>query len=366
MKVLLLVPDLVVGGVTTIVGNLVKHLKVRNYQVVVVSIFDKPADILEPNVKTLGVKNILDLPQAIFKLRKIILNENPDVVHSHTIFSHLLVSIIKKFFVNNIKLICTEHGTLSKSESQTHYMKIFKKINHVVDLMTFVSSASLRSYEKYNIINNNLKSQVVYNGIDTKKFEENNEIRNFMRSQYSIDEETTVYGSLGRLAPEKNIELFLKALVRLKGRVKFKFFLIGNGTEKDNILSAVKELNLTNELIYIPFTDKIADYMNAIDILCLSSTTEGLPTVIIEAMSCKKMVVATEVGGVVEILPEGQRFLVKSGDEIDLSNQLIKVSLLGNKSQLGNLYHQIAVEKFSVNVMLEQWIQVYEQSCFKH
>ncbi|OJU87164.1 MAG: hypothetical protein BGN93_08415 [Acinetobacter sp. 39-4] len=175
-----------------------------------------------------------------------------------------------------------------------------------------------------------------------------------------------MYGSFGRLAPEKNIELFLKALVRLKGRIKFKFFLIGNGSEKDNVLSTVKELNLTNEMIYIPFTDKIADYMNAIDILCLSSTTEGLPTVIIEAMSCKKMIVATDVGGVVEILPESQRFLVKSGDEIDLSNQLMKISLLGNKSQLGNLYHQIAVEKFSVDVMLEQWIQVYEQLCFKH
>ena len=366
MKILIFVPDLVVGGVTTIVSNLIRHLKKRNCQVVVVTIFDKQNECLKHDIKTLGVSSIFDLPKAVFKLRKIVLEENPDIVHSHTIFSHLLASLVKRFFVSNIKLICTEHGTLSENESQTCYMKIFKKINRVVDLMSFVSSASLESYEKYNIISPGLKSLVVYNGIDVKKFENNSELRKHIRSQYLIEEGTIVYGSFGRLAPEKNIELFLNALSRLKKSIKFKFFLIGDGVEKENILSKAKDLNLENELIYIPFTIKIADYMNAIDILCLSSTTEGLPTVIIEAMSCKKMIVSTNVGGVAEILPESWRFLVESGDEVGLSNQLIKAYFLENKSEIENLYHQIAVEKFSVDVMLENWMQVYERLCFKH
>ncbi|WP_038345954.1 glycosyltransferase [Acinetobacter sp. A47] len=366
MKVLILVPDLAMGGVTTIVKNLVNHLKKRNYQVVLVSIFNRESKFLDHDIKTLGVQSIFDLPKAILKLRKIFLDEKPDLIHSHTIFSHLLGCLVKKFFLNNIVLVCTEHGTLSASESKTLYMKIFKKINNVMNLITFVSYASLKSYKKYKIFDKEVNSQVIYNGIDVKRFQKNDEARARIRKLYSIDKEALVFGSFGRLAPEKNIGLFLNALARLKENISFKVFLIGDGAEKENIFKKIQDLNLKNELIYIPFTEHIEDYINAIDVLCLSSTTEGLPTVIIEAMSCEKIVVSTNVGGVTEILPENDHFLVNSNDEIALSKQLVKASLLKNNSEIGSLYHKIAVERFSVEVMLEQWIQVYEQLCFKH
>src|SRR5213078_1005000 len=140
-----------------------------------------------------------------------------------------------------------------------------------------------------------------------------------------IDADAWVIGTVGRIAVEKNHALLVKAIAPLVGP-RTRLIIAGDG----QLLPAVTEL--TGSLGVAPFVHllgargDVPDILNALDTFVLSSDLEGLPLVVLEAMATGLPVVSTRVGGVPNVLDEGQTgFLVPAGDEPALRDRVAQL-----------------------------------------
>ncbi|HLP20682.1 MAG TPA: glycosyltransferase family 4 protein, partial [Chitinophagales bacterium] len=220
------------------------------------------------------------------------------------------------------------------------------------------------------------KFEIVPLGFDLSKFETNkDEKRAHFRKQYNLDDDEIAIGIVGRLVPIKNHALFLKALkiVADKTTKKIRAFIIGDGETRAQVELQATQLGLKfnnadlQEKNILTFTSwiKEIDVSNAgLDIIALTSNNEGTPVSLIEAQASGKPIVSTNVGGIENIVINGETALLSPiGDERAFANNLLKlieepslrVSLavqgsdfVRNKfsysrlcTDMGNLYHSL-------------------------
>jgi len=175
------------------------------------------------------------------------------------------------------------------------------------------------------------KFEIIPLGFDLRKFEENQEEkRKKFRDEYNLDEDEIAIGIIGRLVLIKNHELFLKALkiVSDKTTQKVRAFIIGDGEERLKIEQLATSLGIgfnnqdlkeKNSLTFTSWIKEI-DVSNAgIDIIVLTSNSEGTPVSLIEAQASGKPIVSTNVGGIENIVLKDETALLSAvGDEKEL------------------------------------------------
>jgi len=134
---------------------------------------------------------------------------------------------------------------------------------------------------------------------------------------------------VGRLSPEKNIDTILFAVDCLKKNINVELWIVGSGDELDRLERLEKQLGIVRSVKFlgrIPWGDKLFQIMRESDVLVLPSKTEGLPLVLIEAMSQGLPVVASDVGGIPEIVKdEISGLLVSPGSVDDLTRALYRI-----------------------------------------
>lgn len=360
MKILLVVPDLVVGGVTTVVLNIIYGLQKKNVEVKLVSLFDGcDVEIESIDHQTLGMKSIFDIPKSIIKMRKIIDSFKPDVVHSHTLYSHLLIFFCS-YMKKNYKLIASDHGTYTAKLKLYKRMFLFKLMNSIADLVTNVSNASCESYINQNIVSRN-KMRTMYNGVDIKKFNYSIQQRIKIRGELKVNDQTKIIGFVGRISKEKNLPNLINAVALLN--FDYKLLILGGGPELLNVKELVDEKELNESIIFLGEVKNTSEYYSAFDVLVLSSDTEGLPTVILEAIASKCLVVATDCGGVKEIFPNHYNYIVPKSDSVNLSqkiNMILNVEKNSVEGLVDSNYRKL-VAVFSLNNFVNQWFDLYKE-----
>lgn len=141
--------------------------------------------------------------------------------------------------------------------------------------------------------------------------------------------------------------------------------IIGVGEEEDALKAMVTSCGLEERVIFLGLRRDIQTWMSVADIYVMSSAWEGMPLVLLEAMSCKNVVVATDCGGVKEVVGDAG-FLVKPGEPQELSAALINALLLSSEEKLylGNSARQRIVKHYSIKVICDNWISLYDESNF--
>jgi glycosyltransferase involved in cell wall biosynthesis len=142
-----------------------------------------------------------------------------------------------------------------------------------------------------------------------------------------------------------------------------KLVIYGSGEEKDNLIKLANDLNISNSVIFKGFVDNARSQLSTFDIFLLPSRSEGLPYAILEAGAVELPVIATNVGGIPEIIvDEKNGLLVKKENASQLVQAMIR--LMDNKElreKLGtNLKHTVAT-KFSFDSMIRQTFELYVQ-----
>lgn len=181
---------------------------------------------------------------------------------------------------------------------------------HLINKFVFVSHDAWRTFA-YRVKGS--RGRVIYEGIDIPALVEQAGSVSSVRSEFNIPNDVDVIGMAARVAPAKDYETLAKAAARVVAQRKnVKFLIVGNYSQvKENRehYEQVKEyLNTNGVADYFIFTDHRDDVQRliaAMDIFLLSTRTEGLPLVILEAMAHAKPVVATNVGGVPEVVKAG-------------------------------------------------------------
>ena len=278
------------------------------------------------------VPNVISDRKALKKIKEIIKDFNPDIVHTHAAKAGALgrkaaydckVPIIIHTFHGHVF-----HSYFSKYKTELYRLiekRLAKRSSGIIAISDLQKNELTETYR----IAKKEKVEVIQLGFDLNPFQENLvEKRKITRDEYNLSDDQIAIAIIGRLAPIKNHDLFLESikLVQQQTKQKLVFFIVGDGDQKKSIEEKVAILN-TEITIDIRMTSWIKDiktFNAGMDLICLTSDNEGTPVSLIEAQACNIPIVSTDVGGVRDIIDENETgYISPKKDAISFSNKLL-------------------------------------------
>lgn len=315
----------------------------------------------------IGEKGLVNL-KIYFKLKKILKSIKPDIVHTHLNKADFYGRIAAKR-LNVPLIISTCHNYSTTHTGADINTKSFFDIidNFVIDYSKSSLIAISELVKKY-LINRNPSyekiTEVIYNGINLEKSKyklSEGEILK-LRSENNIDSDDFVISVIGRLDKQKGHLLFLESVKDiLHQNKKIKILLIGDGSLRDQIERFIKENNLSNQVIMKGFQPDSEPYIEISDLICVPSLWEGFGLVIIEGMIKKKIVLASDVGGIPEIIKDGKTgFLFEPNNKDKFLDKLNYIyNNYGNLNFIRMNAVQLVKLKFDIKKNSEMYYQSY-------
>jgi len=209
------------------------------------------------------------------------------------------------------------------------YKREYYAPNYDIKYKVVVITDFTRRYliDTYKIPAENI--ELIYQGTDVTRFTKNPDNLPKAKETYPLPENAApILGSVGSFEERKGQVVFLEALQKMKEKLPdVHLMLVGDGPDEEMLKEKVREMNLEKSVSFFPFTSNPELIFEIIDILVLSSLyKEGLPNVLLEAMSMELPVVSSNLAGVPEIVKNGETgYMVKPGDVDELSEAVIKL-----------------------------------------
>lgn len=300
--------------------------------------------------------------RVFWKIYGIIRRERPDIVHTHTakagalgrvagIFYNLPLTLILSPLGRGKKVILvhTFHGHVLRGYFGKVKSWIFLWIERILAVFTdriiTVSGALKRELvEKYKVAPEK-KIEVVELGF---------ELGELLSLPQKEAGGVVNVGIIGRLVPIKNHRMVLDCARRVRSHVRsngigIRFVVVGDGELRQELEQHVKELGIKDILEFRGWVKDLRRIYEELDIVVLTSQNEGTPVSIIEAMAAARPVVATDVGGVRDIVEDGKSgYLVASGDEEKFAERLMDlIKDLGKRKRFGQYGRGIVKDRFS-------------------
>ncbi|HEX2268671.1 MAG TPA: glycosyltransferase [Pyrinomonadaceae bacterium] len=270
---------------------------------------------------------------TIWKIFRLLLRERPDIVHTHTAkagsvgrFAGFLYRWLTPGTLigrpRRCKFVHTYHGHVFHSYYGRGLTRMFLTIERllarlVTDRLIVISEQQGAEIGNDFRVGRQGQIKVIPLGLDLQVFANHATRRERFRQELGIDGETVLVGIVGRLTEIKNHKMFLNSVARLKAdeRRRMRFVVIGDGSLRQSLESQARSLGLGTDVIFAGGRKDPEYFYPALDIVALTSRNEGTPLTLIEAMANARPVVATSVGGVVDLLGDGRGICVPSGDE---------------------------------------------------
>lgn len=306
------------------------------------------------NAKKKGINIIKSLLAA----RMLVRDFKPDVVHSHMVHANIFARLLR-IFVKMPRLICTAHNT---NEGGRLRMLAYRFTDNLADISTNVSKEAVESFIKKRASRPD-KMIAVYNGIDTRKFLFEKEIRREKRKELQIADEKKVLLAVGRLVDAKDYPNLLRSFAKLHAEMDDCALLIaGDGPLRESLQRLAISLGIVENVYFLGIRQDIPALMNACDVFVLSSRYEGFGLVVAEAMACERIVVATDCGGVAEVVGNAG-LLVLPNDSDALTEAISKALRMDDNARirLGEEARKRIVESFSLDATVANWIRLYEK-----
>lgn len=359
MKILFVITGLGVGGAEKIVTSLADELDDRNHEVVIAYMTGEA--IVTPrnkNVKlvNLNMSSIINLPIAYLKLRKLIKDLQPDVVHSHLVHANIMSRLIRLTTLIP-KLITSAHNT--NEEGQLRILA-YRLTDKLATVSTNVSQEAVNAFIQQKAVKKG-RMLALYNSISTSEFSFSQDNRDNIRKALKIDTNTQLILAVGRLNEQKDYPNLLIAFSEVtKSNPKVRLAIAGDGPLLKDLNNLTHKLGLESKVLFLGIRNDIPALMSAADIFVLSSAWEGFGLVVAEAMSCQRIVVATDCGGVKEVVGDAG-FLVPPKDSQLLANTIKKALKLNDseKLELGEKARQRILDNYSLSSTTDKWISLY-------
>lgn len=315
------------GGISSYTYLLAKELKTRGDEVYVLTythekignIGDIPV-FTAPTLNIKGLRGFLFSISATFKLINIIRKYKIDLIHAHYIMPPGLISVFCGMLLK-VRTAITIHGSdifvLARKPLLKSLIKFtLKKADYV-----FVVSDSLKNEVlKLGIEGMEDKLSVTYNTVDIKRFNPY-KMTNF-KEEMKIDSERSVILFVGNLVWQKGVEFLIRAKEFLNEDAVI--VIVGDGPLFQE-LKGIVEFEDIDGIIFTGARDDVDNIMPAADLVVLPSVSESFGIVILEAMASGKPVVATNVGGIPEIVNDETGIIVQPEDPVALAEAIDKI-----------------------------------------
>lgn len=362
MKIIFIITGLGVGGAEKQVCDLADSLSDLGHVVTMIvlggKIIFKP---LSNNIQIINLdmkKNPLSFLWSYLKARRIVEKLSPDVIHSHMIHANIFTRLLRLTIKIN-RLICTAHNT---NEGGKLRMFLYRITDGLCNLTTNVSYEAVNSFLKLKAVKFN-KIRVMYNGINIENFQFSLKQRIDKRDQLGILDSDFLFLAVGRLTEQKDYPNLLLAFEKVfEKNCNAKLVIIGDGDLKIELISLINKNKAKNNIQLLGRIFDVVNYLSAADCYVLSSKYEGFGIAVVEAMANKKLIVATNCGGVREVLGDNVGRLVPIQSSSDLAEAMIHTMNIsdGERIILGQRAFDRAVEKFSLINIVNQWISIYK------
>lgn len=272
---------------------------------------DDPKPIRIPELQR-EISLIMDI-QAFFRIFSILKQKIPDIVHTHTakagFSARFAVIIYNLLFRRHVKLVHTFHGNVFEGYFNPISSYLFIIIERIIarftDIIVAISdSQKLDLLNKYRVAPEH-KIRTIRLGFDLLPFVNAGDLKGRFRQRIGVSEQTRLIGIIGRLVPIKNHRMFLDAVRFFLSRnpgLKVKFVIIGDGELRQKLEWYSHQLGIDRHIVFCGWIRKIPMVYADLDVLALTSKNEGTPVSIIEAMATGVPVLATDAGGVRDLL----------------------------------------------------------------
>ena len=203
------------------------------------------------------------------------------------------------------------------------------------------------------------KVHVIYNGVDLDRYKSGNDAtsRDEFLGELGISPSQTVVAAIGRLDPIKNLPMLIDVSEEVVARIPDVAFLIaGDGAQRDMLEAQVRRRGLEDAFTFAGFVEDVPRMLGAVDVVSHTSRSEGVPNVLLEAMAAGKPIVATDVGGVRELIDSaGVGTLVPSGNVASLASKLSRILEQPSlRSTMGEAARMRVKEHFDRNSNIER------------
>ena len=290
---------------------------------------------------------------------------NIRIIHTHKYKDTILAAPAAKL-CGISHVVRTVHGLSEPFEGlQAFKMSLYEAIERTVhrscvDSIIAVSSQIEARYKAEGEVSS---VTCIRNGIDLEgKSVQTDRWRT--RKELSVDSETCLIGTLGRLTPVKGILYLLQAARILLGRgTNVKVLIVGEGSIRQDLLTQMHDLGISDNVVFLGHREDSDELLQALDIFVLPSLSEGIPMALLEAMAASRPIVASRVGGIPEIIEDGvDGYLVEPMDVNNLAERcrrLIESPDVARK--MGEHGRKRVEREFSATAMADRVVSVYKE-----
>lgn len=297
--------------------------------------------------------------KSLKEIKRLLHLNDVHILHTHGFKSDFYGLFLRRAY--GMKLVTTAHGWNPTTARERFFFFLDKKI-----LRHFDSIIVVNQWQREHLMSKGIaegRLTLIHNGIDTSEFRRNVNGDVFGQSPYFRKDYFTI-GYIGRLSGEKGVKKLLKSMKLLMAHhSNLKLLIIGEGPLREYLENYSNNLGLQHSVVFTGLIADIKNVYNHLDLLVLPSETEGMPNVVLEALAMEVPVVATNVGGLPEIIDSGSNgFLVKSEDVNGLAEAidvLIKDEKLREK--FASEGRRTVCERFSFEQRMRKEENLYRQ-----
>jgi len=301
-------------------------------------------------------------PSTIGKMKDIIGQVDPDIVHTHMPYADLFGGVAAKR-AGQVPVISTRHHDyLSSWTDWLRFVSYYAVAGNFLDALIAVSgqvASQAKSYERWSesevhVVHHGCRDEPTPSGASRRE----------VCSALGIPQSCAVVLSVGRLLKWKGHEYAVRALRHLRDEIEeVQWLIAGDGPQRDFLQSLASDLGVTDSLHLLGHRDDVPTLMSAADVLVHPSTSEAFGIVLIEAMMQGTPIIASRAGAIPEIVVHGDAgYLVKPADSKTIShavNRLLKYPK--KRKEMGRAARQSYLHNYTLDGMAENTTQVYRK-----
>ncbi len=306
-------------------------------------------------------------PLALGQLVRIVRRFKPHVVHTHTAKAGFVGRAAALALQPRPAIVHTYHGHVLEGyfgpRKAALYRGLERRMARVSDCLIGVSDRTVDDLVRLGVAPRD-RFRVLPLGMSLHPFADADATAGReLRRELGVDDDQVLLTFVGRLVPIKRVELLLRAVAHARREgAPVQLAVIGDGTERPALQSLARELGIGEAVHFLGYRRDLPRIAAAADLAVLSSDNEGTPVSLIEAAAAGTPAVATDVGGVAEVVAPETGILVPPGDELAFARALVDIVNEPELRQaMGERARERALRRYSIDRLLQAIAELYEE-----
>ncbi|MFC4387642.1 N-acetyl-alpha-D-glucosaminyl L-malate synthase BshA [Gracilibacillus marinus] len=293
------------------------------------------------------------------KMAEVIDAEKLDILHAHYAMPHAICALLAKdMAAHQVKVVTTLHGTdITVLGIDLSLKKIIQYAIEKSDAVTAVSNSLVQQTKEMVGVNKDI--HVVYNFINEKDYYK--KINQKIKEKYNVQEDEKILIHISNFRKVKRLQDVVHVFHQVQEHVQSRLLLIGDGPECKKTQELVQELGLQEKVLFLGKQKNIPELLSIADIKLLLSEKESFGLVLLEAMACGVVCIGTNVGGIPEVIVDGETgYIEELGDIQAIAHRVIQ---LFNNDTVRQTMSQASIDRvkqhFSSDEIRRQYEDVY-------